>query len=187
MKNKLIFGLILGIFLLVSVSATLPPVKQFDCIQIKTISNATQVNLSSITFPNETSRYLNVVMTKNAKTFNYTFCDTSQIGNYIYDYFDNEGNTYVNDFNVTPDGFINNIGLYIIILILTLGIVLLGYYVEDYWVLILGSFGLILFGLYILFYGIAGAKDTVYTWGIGIITLMLGAYFGVRASLEQLS
>jgi hypothetical protein len=45
---------------------------------------------------------------------------------------------------------------------------------------------MVLFGLYILFFGIVGVKDTVYTWGIGLIILMLGAYFGIKATLEKI-
>jgi len=37
-----------------------------------------------------------------------------------------------------------------------------------------------------MFNGIDGIKDPVYTWGLGIITLMLGAYFSIRASIETI-
>ncbi len=185
--KKILIGIMMCIVFVGLVSASLPDVTQFDCINIKTILNSSEVNISSITYPNETTIYLDVPMTKNAKTFNYTFCSTSLLGEYIYDYYDNDGNVYVNNFTVTTDGFGKNVGFFIIILILTLGIVILGYLINDYWVVILGGFGLILLGLYILFFGIAGMKDSVYTWGIGIITLMLGAYFGIRAALEQIN
>ncbi len=49
-------------------------------------------------------------MTKSGLTFNYTFCNTSDPGKYIYDYFDTEGNVYVNDFTITPSGFEINSG-----------------------------------------------------------------------------
>ena len=104
MKNKIILTIILGIFLISMASASLPPVEQNVCIQIKTILNTTSVNISTITYPNETTLFLNKDMTKNALTFNYTFCGTDTIGIYIYDYFDAELNTYVNDFKVTADG-----------------------------------------------------------------------------------
>jgi len=102
--KKIILTIILGIFLISMASASLPPVEQNVCIQIKTILNTTSVNISTITYPNETTLFLNQDMTKNALTFNYTFCGTDTIGIYIYDYFDAELNTYVNDFKVTPDG-----------------------------------------------------------------------------------
>lgn len=73
------------------------------CVEIKTISNSTNVNISSISYPNSTKIPLNAVMTKNGKTFNYTFCKTNVEGTYIYDYFDDKGNTYVNSFRITKE------------------------------------------------------------------------------------
>jgi len=44
-------------------------------------------------------------MTANGKTFNYSFCDTLVLGNYIYDYYDViNDEPYVNDFDVTYNG-----------------------------------------------------------------------------------
>ena len=122
MMKKIILTIILGIFLITLASASLPAVEQNVCIQIKTILNTSSVNISTITYPNETTLFLNKDMTKNALTFNYTFCGTDTIGIYIYDYFDAEGKVYVNDFEVTPTGFILETSdslLYIIILIAT--------------------------------------------------------------------
>ena len=102
--KKLIFVLLLGVFLISFASATLPPVEQNKCIELRTILNATQVNISTVTHPNQTLIIINSPMSKNGKTFNYTFCDTSVLGEYVYDYYDNQGNTYVNDFDVTADG-----------------------------------------------------------------------------------
>ena len=120
--KKILLTIILGIFLITLASASLPAVEQNVCIQIKTILNTSSVNISTITYPNETTLFLNKDMTKNALTFNYTFCGTDTIGIYIYDYFDAEGKVYVNDFEVTPTGFILETSdslLYIIILIAT--------------------------------------------------------------------
>lgn len=184
--KKLFLILLLGIVLIASVSATLPDVPQFECVQLRTISNSSTVTLSSVTYPNETTISIDTAMTQNGRTFNYTFCNTFEIGNYVYDYYDAEGEVFVNDFNVTPDGFGSNAWFYILLFAIAFGILVFGYKFEDYWVVIFGAFVLILIGLYVLFYGIIGMKDPVYTWGVGIITLMLGAYFGIRASLEQL-
>ncbi len=122
MMKKILLTLVLGIFIVTLASASLPAVEQNVCIQIKTILNTSSVNISTITYPNETTLFLNKDMTKNALTFNYTFCGTDTIGIYIYDYFDAEEEVYVNDFEVTPTGFILETSdslLYIIILIAT--------------------------------------------------------------------
>lgn len=89
-------------------------------------------------------------------------------------------------FEVTPSGFIGTTGFYILILILSLGLIILGLSIKDGWTVLLGSMGGILFGLFILLYGIEGIKDNVYTWGIGIITIMSSAYIGIRAALDQI-
>lgn len=186
MKSKLALFILVGIFLISFTSATLPSIKQNDCVNFRVPYNTSAVNLTSITYPNDTTFFMNIEMTDNNGVFNYTFCDTFQLGFYDYTYRYENGYSGGNNFEVTSSGFNLSVGFYILILILTLGIVILGYFIEDYWVIILGGFGIVLFGLYVLFFGIADIKDSAYTWGIGIITLMLGAYFTVRASLEQL-
>lgn len=95
---------VLGIGFISLVSAGLGTFKQDDCMEIVTILNSSQANISSLTYPNNSILFLDSSMTKNAKTFNYTFCDTSLVGKYNYDYYDLEGNVYVNDFIVTYNG-----------------------------------------------------------------------------------
>lgn len=92
------------IFLLSLVSASLGSYKLNECVQIKTILNATLVNISTISYPNGTIDVSNLVMDKTGQTFSYIYCNTTQLGTYIYDYFDESGNVYVNDFEVTPSG-----------------------------------------------------------------------------------
>lgn len=86
-------------------SAYLGEVKQGECIQLKTVLNASAVNITSIQYPNKTSIYLNEPMTKNGYSFNYSFCNTGSPGEYIYDYCDAVGNCYVNNFESTVSGF----------------------------------------------------------------------------------
>ncbi len=119
MKKILIF-LMVGIFLISLISATLPTVKQNDCVQLKTILNTASVNISSITYPNETTLFLNEAMTKNALTFNYSFCGTDLLGTYLYDYFDAEGKPYINDFPVTPSGKVASVPEAILYFVLTI-------------------------------------------------------------------
>ena len=92
---------------------------QGNCAELKTISNSSSVNISTISYPNLTVAVTNQLMEKNGKTFNFSFCDTGVIGFYIYDFFDLEGNVFVNDFEITPIGDNINTGssiVYIIIL-----------------------------------------------------------------------
>jgi len=90
-------------------------------------------------------------------------------------------------FEVTPSGFTGTLGFYILIFILSLGIILLGYYSEDAIIILLGSMGLAFVGLYLLFYGIDGMKDSVYTEGIAIIITGLASYLMFRGGSEFLN
>lgn len=97
-------GLIVTLMCLATVSASLGTFRQNECVSIKTILNSTAVNISTVSYPNSTLIILNKVMTKNGLTFNYSFCSANITGNYIYDYFDSDGNVYVNDFDITGTG-----------------------------------------------------------------------------------
>ena len=172
------------------VSASLGTFKSGNNVSIRILANCTSIDLTEVTSPTE-HFIINTPMTLlGGQTFGYNFTNTEISGKYSYSWnnpcIDCSQGDCGNSFEITPSGFEKNTAFYIIILILTIGIIAFGYAVEDPWLVILGSFGMILFGLYVLFFGIVGVKDVTYTWGIGIITLMVGAYFGVRASLEQI-
>lgn len=111
MKKKVITFLLVGIFILAFapfVSSYLGTYELDECVNIKTILNVSSVNISTISYPNSTFAVTNKLMTKTAKTFIYEFCNTTEFGNYIYDYFDSDGYTYVNDFDITPNGKLLN-------------------------------------------------------------------------------
>jgi hypothetical protein len=103
-KIKLFLMFSMAIFLIGIISASLGSYKQNECVQIKTILNSSAVNISSISYPNSTIIFTSIPMTKVGSTFNYTFCNTTELGIYIYDYNDYEGNVYVNDFEITKTG-----------------------------------------------------------------------------------
>ena len=87
-------------------------------------------------------------------------------------------------FEVTPSGFTQTLGFYFIIFLIPAALIVFGFKIQDNWVIVLGGFALTLVGLYVLFFGIDTVKDQTYTWGLGIITLMSGAYFSIRGSYE---
>lgn len=86
------------------VSASLGTFKQGECVNIKTILNASDVNISTVSLPNGTITVSNRAMTRTSQTFTYLFCNTTELGVYTYDYFDEEGNVYVNTFEITTSG-----------------------------------------------------------------------------------
>lgn len=89
-------------------------------------------------------------------------------------------------FEVTNYGKDLSIGFYIILLILSLLLIIIGYSVEDEWLIILGAFGFMLLGLFILRFGINNILDSNYTMAFGIITIFTGAYFAIRAGVSKL-
>jgi len=87
-------------------------------------------------------------------------------------------------FEVTGSGLNNTFGFYILILILSFGLIVLGFSMGDAPITILGSFGLYFVALYILFNGINGIQDLVTTWAIGIIILGVATYISIRSTYE---
>ena len=157
--------------------------KQFSCINLtQTCSTCTYVTLDSINTPKQLVN-IGVNMTQSGSTFRYQYCDTALIGAYNYNTFSGNFTAPVS-FEVTPNGFQNSISFYALILILSIGIVILGFSLKDAPITILGSLGLYFIALYILFYGLVGMKDTVYTWAIGLIILGLAMYLSIRSTYE---
>jgi hypothetical protein len=184
--KRLLLVFLFALLIIPIASASLGTYKQNDCVNIKTISNGTSVNISSISAPNSVLLVSNVVMTKNGHTFNYTFCQTAIIGNYVYDYFDSLGNNYVNDFEITPSGFANtSTFLYLFIIIIVL-IFVAGFWLENTWIMSLGSTLIIILGLFIIVNGVGLIKDIRITWAIGLVVLSFGIYFLFLAAEEQL-
>ena len=110
-SDKIILGvallsmIVFMFWMIPNVSASLGTFQQAKCIQLLGSSDANSMNLSSITYPsNGTTKFITAIMTKNDKTFNYTFCDTNEIGSYLYNYYDSNGNVWVNDFEITTTG-----------------------------------------------------------------------------------
>jgi len=182
------------VFLVGLISATdyIPHKQTTDFDLVVTSNNGTSCNLSIIQYANGDSNILNQELTKNGQTFYATIDKTNftQIGDVCMNVVCTDTLTYETGSvcrAVSPSGFTGTLGFYILILILSLGIVVLGFYMEDATIIILGSFGLGFVGLYILFNGIDGMKDATYTWAIGLIILMLGSYLSVKASSEMLN
>lgn len=90
-------------------------------------------------------------------------------------------------FEVTGGGFNDTLGFYILIIIVSALLISFGLFKYDPTPAILGGFCLTLVGLYILFNGIDGMKDAVFTWGFGIIVLGTGAYVSIKSAFELIT
>jgi len=172
----------------IMISSDIGIVKQRDCIDLYNYCpSCSYINITAIKYPNGTWETMNVNATKVGNNYIYNFCRTAQIGEYKYtNCGDKDGVEECENiiFNSTPSGFEGTMGFYFLILILSAGVIILGFSIKDAPVVILGSFGLYFIGLFILFNGIDGIRDPVYTWALGIIVLMLAAYISIRSAYE---
>jgi len=154
--------------------------KEYTILQ--TCSDATYINISV-----SNSQGLLISdgeMIKNGSVWTYDITP-SVIGRhdvgYESDGCEKSGASY---FEVTPDGFVGTLGFFILILVLSLGVIILGFSISDAPVTILGSLGLYFLGIYILFNGIDGFRDPTYTWAFGLITLGIAMYISIRSAFE---
>lgn len=86
-------------------------------------------------------------------------------------------------FKVTPSGFTGMLGFFVLLILLSYGVLAFGIYKGDVSIALLGTFGLYLLGLYMLFFGLDGQKD-LYTNGFAVITLGTAFYVSAKAALE---
>ena len=191
MKNRIkylpLFFLVLMSMSLVS-SSQLGTFKQYEDITLyQMCDNCSYVNLTSIKYPDSIIQTVGENMVKSGEDYTYIFTSPDKIGDYQYTVCGDKDGTViceVIDFDITPSGFAGTLGFYFLILLLSGGVIVLGFSKEDAPIVILGSFGLYFVGLYILFFGVDGFKDPIYTWALGIIILMLAAYISVRSAYE---
>ena len=109
LQNKhILSALIITLFLVTIVNAeieTLGTFKKNECVElIQTCSNCTFSNLTSVIYPNGTNNGLGLLMTKSGLEYNYTYCNTTNLGNYIvngYSDVDGVDTVWAYDFDVT--------------------------------------------------------------------------------------
>ena len=192
MKTKFITLVFAMMFLL---SLTIVSAGSYDEAKIDTpvyysftSNNATQCNLTTGNTPSGLVE-INQIATKNGQTFNVTVDKTyvDELGKHCFNLVCTDGTTIeTGDFcrQVTPNGYLDSVGYYFLILILSLGLVLIGILLRDGPITILGSFGLYFLGIYILRFGIVGVMDPVFTWATAIIVLALAFYVSVKSAYE---
>ena len=129
-------------------------------------------------FDNTASSHLDYEFTANSQNF-------STLGEHSYVINCNNsivGGSSSLKFLVTPDGRNGLMGYYILIILLSYGVLILGIYKKDITVSMLGTLALYFLGLWIMFYGIDIFKNYL-TQAFSIITL--GVAFYVSAQIAQ--
>ena len=134
--KKLLTLLFLGIFLISLVSAesgeSIGTFAQGDCVElIQTCADCTYVKLSSVSYPNSTRVLGLTTMTKTGTFYNHTFCDTTHLGIYKVDGYGDElgvDTVFSYTFEITPSGILQNIGILITFIFITLALFILSFY-----------------------------------------------------------
>ena len=169
---------------------TLGTFKQNSCVNlIQICSNCTFNNISSVLYPTSIQAIGQVVMTKIGTSYNYSFCKANQTGTYNVNGFgdlDGTNTIWSYTFDITPTGQVQNSTYTWLVILIALGIIVLGFVFKDFTIIRFGAIATILVGLYTIIFGISGIKDTVYTWGIGIILVGLASYIFIKASWEAI-
>ena len=63
----------------------------------------------------------------------------------------------------------------------------LGFWKEDYWLIILSSFIFVIVGFSTIINGFEDITSWTYKWAFGLLFLFIGIYLGSRAALESLN
>ena len=108
---KKIYLLMFAILFISLASATTWGIyKQDNCVNLITICPLDSCNvttLQAITYPNSTIAISDVSATHTGTVWNYTFCNTDSLGTYtVYVYSTNStaNESFIGDFEITPDG-----------------------------------------------------------------------------------
>jgi len=171
----------------VSAQENLGAFKINSCINlIQTCDNCSFINISSINYPDSSQALEEVTMQKSGTFYNYSFCDTSILGNYIVSgYGDNNGqiSTWTYIFEIIPTSEKGSL-LIIFVFLLAYGLLIAGILGKNISMTMFGSL-ITIFASFLGFQGIYTFKNTT-TDVISFITLFFGAYWMLRASMAYL-
>jgi len=191
--NKLLTLLFLGMFFISFTTATLGRVEQGKCIQLyQYCDDCTYVNLTQIQYPDESIERINQPMERNDIDYNYTWCNTYNLGKHYYTVKGDKGGTTLAErlsFEVTPSGQGGNsyivFSTFIIILIY-LFTFLSFFYARNIPLTVLGGMAMIFLGIYIINNGIIIFRDSLTNY-ISYITIGTGFLLSIWALFEQFS
>jgi hypothetical protein len=185
--RKILMLLLMGIFLISLASAeSIGTWKQGDCVQlIQTCADCTYVKISSVINPDSTIALGLVDMQKDGTFYNYTFCNTANLGTYnVNGYGDEEGvdQTFAYTFEITPSGQggTENIIFYIIVLVMVYGLALGGFFWRNEIITLFGSIPMFILGIVLSSQGLIIYQTTL-TLSLGYISIGLGAYLSFMA------
>lgn len=110
MDNKIYLFILALLLVLPLCSANLGSSEQGECVSIRVLANCSSVDLIEVTNTNKGDTYIiNEAMTLiGGQTFNYSFCNTTNLGHYTYSWspscIDCSEGDCGNSFDITPSG-----------------------------------------------------------------------------------
>jgi len=168
---------------------TLGTYKVGDCVNlIQLCDNCTYNNITSITSNPEGGILIKgeFWMERNGTHYNYTFCGNGYAGQYVVNGHGDENGldtVWAYDYYVTPSGYRNILGLFIIMIGVVYGIGLFGFFGRNVWVSIIGGMLMMTLGLFTLMNGVDIYRNFM-TESFSYFTIGLGAFFAIYAGLD---
>ena len=179
---------ILGIYSASAEVQNLGTFKQYSCVQIvQSCSNCSYVNLTSILLPNGVVSNINQKMTKNGFIYNYTYCSTSQLGQYIPTTcgdVDSIDTCVSYNFEITTTGKLGSNTVIIFLLISGFVLLALSLFQKEAMIGFASGVLLSIAGVFMLIYGLTLFQD-VYTQAISYVSLFLGIIICFASIYEQ--
>lgn len=158
------------------------------CFNNGTYCSASAVCNYTFFFPNS-SVYVNNAPAVNGFTSHNYQLSFDEIGIYKVDMICLDGGLQGSETfyaQITGSGLNSNFTFLVIILVLSLGIMILGFAIKDGWVVTFGTLGLYFLGIWIMFNGIVDIRNPIITFPIAIIILGLAGYININSALEMI-
>lgn len=191
--RKILTFLFLSIFLIGMINAeddgSLLNGKQYNCINLpQECASCSYVNLTTITNPDLSQQSIQSIMTKYSTSFNYSFCNTSQLGDYSFCMVgdvDGIPTSVCKDFEITTTGKPSQIKIPLFLILCSLVLFVIGVFLKNNELLFLSGIFFMITGVYFMIYGLSDFAD-MYTRTIGGILIAFGAIVGVSSAYEFL-
>ena len=184
------------LFVLPMVSAGAPgenigTYKQSSCVTLpQTCPYCSYSNITNVLYPNSIQAMGEAVMEKAGTYYNYTFCDTKQLGDYTVNGYGDMGGagtkeTFNYVFTITSTGTKDTTTLPTILFLIGLVLLVLGFIFKNEFFGLFSGMLITATGVYIMIYGLGFVADT-YTRAIAGITLGSGLIVLFAAMFEIL-
>lgn len=196
--NKKLFLFIFSLIFLIGLinftstvtETTLGTFKQWERVRVSQVcSDATYINLSSITYPNSNTAVSNIEMNSvGSGEYFYDFNDTTLLGRYdVRGISDGCDKTFATYFNITPSGDygVENIVFIVLVILLVYAITFIGFFTRNTWITVISSGAMVFLGVWMMRYGIIIYSNDLTTY-LAVITWGLGAILGLWALVEYI-